>query len=118
MAVRDNEKLAADTCDTVHLATLDNDEAIYLDKLAGQRAVEISSRIGGRKAVGSTGVGKAHARQERGAWCRWCAARPTRSGASSAHAKRTTKKSSLAPVSAGVPHGCLPRARLRFFQPA
>lgn len=53
------ERLAADTCDTVHLATLDNDEVIYLDKLAGQRAVEISSRIGGRKAVCSTGVGKA-----------------------------------------------------------
>jgi DNA-binding IclR family transcriptional regulator len=53
------EKLAADTSDTVHLAILDNDEVIYLDKLAGQRAVEISSRVGGRKAVCSTGVGKA-----------------------------------------------------------
>lgn len=53
------EKLAMETQDTVHLAALDGDEVVYLDKLPGRRPVEISSRIGGRKAVCSTGVGKA-----------------------------------------------------------
>ncbi|MDF3833139.1 IclR family transcriptional regulator [Cupriavidus basilensis] len=53
------ERLAAQTRDTVHLATLIGDEVVYLDKLAGQRAVEISSHIGGRKPVCTTGVGKA-----------------------------------------------------------
>lgn len=53
------EQLAADTADTVHLAVLDNDEVIYLDKVAGRRVIEISSRVGGRKPVCSTGVGKA-----------------------------------------------------------
>lgn len=53
------EKLAMATQDTVHLASFDDGEVAYLDKLPGQRAVEISSRIGGRKPVCSTGVGKA-----------------------------------------------------------
>ncbi|MGT2432163.1 IclR family transcriptional regulator [Cupriavidus basilensis] len=53
------ERLAAQTRDTVHLAALIGDEVVYLDKLAGQRAVEISSHIGGRKPVCTTGVGKA-----------------------------------------------------------
>ncbi len=53
------EQLAAATSDTVHLAIREGDEVVYLDKLPGQRAVEISSRIGGRKPIFSTGVGKA-----------------------------------------------------------
>jgi len=53
------EQLAAQTRDTVHLAALVDDEVIYLDKLPGQRAVEISSRIGGRNPITTTGVGKA-----------------------------------------------------------
>ncbi|WP_034303834.1 IclR family transcriptional regulator [Herbaspirillum sp. RV1423] len=53
------EKLAVATQDTVHLAAFEDSEVAYLDKLPGQRSVEISSRIGGRKAVCSTGVGKA-----------------------------------------------------------
>jgi len=53
------EQLAMATQDTVHLASLDGTEVVYLDKLSGQRAVEISSRIGGRKSVCATGVGKA-----------------------------------------------------------
>lgn len=53
------EDLSRETRDTVHLAQLDGWEVAYLDKLRGTRPVEISSRIGGRKPVISTGVGKA-----------------------------------------------------------
>lgn len=53
------ENLSELTKDTVHLAVLEENEVVYLDKLPGQRPVEISSRIGGRKAVCTTGVGKA-----------------------------------------------------------
>ncbi|MGO4329482.1 IclR family transcriptional regulator [Cupriavidus sp. 2TAF22] len=53
------EQLAEQTKDTVHLAQLDGDEIIYLDKIGGQRAISVNSRIGGRKPVCSTGVGKA-----------------------------------------------------------
>ena len=53
------EELANRTHDTIHLAALAHDEVTYLDKIPGKRAVEISSRIGGRKPVCSTGVGKA-----------------------------------------------------------
>lgn len=53
------EALSRQTRDTVHLARLEDGEVSYLDKLGGTRAVEISSRVGGRKPVISTGVGKA-----------------------------------------------------------
>lgn len=54
------EELAAQTQDTVHLAALDEDEGIiYLDKIGGQRPIEVNTRIGGRKPVCSTSVGKA-----------------------------------------------------------
>lgn len=53
------EQLARDTLDTVHLARIEGDSVIYLDKISSQRSVEISSRIGGRKHLISTGVGKA-----------------------------------------------------------
>jgi len=53
------ERLALDTLDTVHLARVEADSVIYLDKISSQRSVEISSRIGGRKPLISTGVGKA-----------------------------------------------------------
>ncbi|HHX88926.1 MAG TPA: IclR family transcriptional regulator [Paracoccus sp.] len=53
------EELSGKTGDTVHLARMENGEVSYLDKLRGNRAVEISSRVGGRKPVVSTGVGKA-----------------------------------------------------------
>lgn len=52
------EQLARDTLDTVHLARIEDDSVIYLDKVSSQRSVEISSRIGGRKPLISTGVGK------------------------------------------------------------
>jgi DNA-binding IclR family transcriptional regulator len=53
------EQLAEQTRDTIHLAQLDGDEIIYLDKIGGQRPINVNSRIGGRKPVCSTGVGKA-----------------------------------------------------------
>lgn len=53
------EQLAEQTRDTVHLAQRDGSEVVYLDKLSGSRLLEVSSRIGGRKPVLTTGVGKA-----------------------------------------------------------
>lgn len=53
------ELLAQSTKDTVHLAILDEDQVVYLDKISGSRAIEVSSRIGARKPICSTGVGKA-----------------------------------------------------------
>lgn len=53
------QRLARETSDTVHLGYAENDQVIYLDKIANRRAVEISSRIGGSKPLISTGIGKA-----------------------------------------------------------
>jgi DNA-binding IclR family transcriptional regulator len=53
------EALAALTEDTVHLGVLDEERALYLDKLPGKRRIEISSRIGDRQPLTSTGLGKA-----------------------------------------------------------
>ncbi len=53
------EWLAGETLDTVHLATLDDDGVVYLDKIGGQRPIEVNSRVGGRKPICTTGVGKA-----------------------------------------------------------
>lgn len=53
------ERLARDTSDTVHLGYAEQDQVIYLDKIASRRAVEISSRIGIGKPLISTGIGKA-----------------------------------------------------------
>lgn len=52
-------RLARETLDTVHLGYAESDLVIYLDKIANQRAVEISSRIGGSKPLITTGIGKA-----------------------------------------------------------
>jgi DNA-binding IclR family transcriptional regulator len=50
----------AEACeDTVHLGILDDDRALYLDKIPGRRRIEISSRVGERHPVSSTGLGKA-----------------------------------------------------------
>jgi len=51
--------LAHATGDTVHLGIRDGDYALYLDKVPGGRRVEISSRIGDRHPMRSTGLGKA-----------------------------------------------------------
>ncbi len=53
------EELAASTEDTVHLGRLDGELALYLDKIPGRRRVDISSRIGDRQPLTSTGLGKA-----------------------------------------------------------
>lgn len=53
------EALATSTNDTVHLGILDEDRALYLDKIQGSRRVEVSSRIGDRQPLRSTGLGKA-----------------------------------------------------------
>lgn len=53
------EQLAAITGDTVHLGILEGTRAQYLDKIHGSRRVEISSRIGERQPLRSTGLGKA-----------------------------------------------------------
>ncbi|MBA2589123.1 MAG: IclR family transcriptional regulator [Alphaproteobacteria bacterium] len=53
------EALAATTGDTVHLGVLDGRRALYLDKISGSRRVEISSRVGERQPLRSTGLGKA-----------------------------------------------------------
>ncbi|MGC6401097.1 IclR family transcriptional regulator [Sphingomonas sp. FW199] len=53
------ERLAGLTEDTVHIGVIDADRALYLDKIPGRRRVEISSRVGDRQALTSTGLGKA-----------------------------------------------------------
>lgn len=52
------EALATASEDTVHLGRLDQDHALYLDKIPGRRRVEISSRIGDRHPLTLTGLGK------------------------------------------------------------
>lgn len=53
------EALAAATGDTVHLAVVEGARALYLDKIPGRHRVQISSRIGERQPLRSTGLGKA-----------------------------------------------------------
>lgn len=53
------QALAARSDDTVHLGVRDHGRALYLDKVPGRRRVEISSRIGDRHPLTSTGLGKA-----------------------------------------------------------
>lgn len=53
------EALSASTGDTVHLAVLESDTALYLDRMPGRRRIAISSRVGDRRPLSSTGVGKA-----------------------------------------------------------
>ncbi|WOI52404.1 IclR family transcriptional regulator [Parvularcula sp. LCG005] len=53
------EELALATSDTVHLGVIVNDEVLYLDKIPGRRRIVISSHVGERQPVASTGLGKA-----------------------------------------------------------
>src|SRR5215475_8826098 len=53
------ERLALLTEDTVHLGVLDRGRVQYLDKIAGKRRINISSRVGELQPVHSTGLGKA-----------------------------------------------------------
>lgn len=47
------------TNDTVHLGIKDEDKIFYLDKIAGNRAIQLRSQIGDRLPLAGTGVGKA-----------------------------------------------------------
>ncbi|MGR5266204.1 IclR family transcriptional regulator [Vibrio astriarenae] len=51
-------ELAEQTMDTVHLGIKDEDHIFYLDKISGQRPIELRSRIGDRLPLASTGIGK------------------------------------------------------------
>ena len=53
------ERLWEELEDTVHLGVLEDDRAHYLDKLTGRRRINISSRVGDRQPIRSTGLGKA-----------------------------------------------------------
>jgi DNA-binding IclR family transcriptional regulator len=53
------ERLSSSTGDTVHMGVLDGDQALYLDKVPGRRRITISSRVGDRQPLSSTGLGKA-----------------------------------------------------------
>jgi DNA-binding IclR family transcriptional regulator len=53
------ERLALLTEDTVHLGVLERGRVQYLDKIAGKRRINISSRVGELQPVHSTGLGKA-----------------------------------------------------------
>lgn len=46
------------TGENVHLAILDGDKALYIEKVAGQKSVPVISRVGDRLPLHSTGVGK------------------------------------------------------------
>ena len=53
------ERLWTQLGDTIHLGVLEENRALYLDKLTGRRRINISSRVGERQPVRSTGLGKA-----------------------------------------------------------
>ena len=52
-------ELAEQTSDTVHLGIKDRDKIFYLDKIPGNRAIQLRSQIGDRLPLVGTGVGKA-----------------------------------------------------------
>ena len=53
------EALSDQSDDTVHLGVREGDRALYLDKISGNRRVEVQSRVGERQPLRSTGLGKA-----------------------------------------------------------
>ncbi|MCR8551037.1 IclR family transcriptional regulator [Salipiger sp. P9] len=53
------EALAAATGDTVHLARLEGQNVVYLDKLSSRRPMEIRTSVGSIRPAVTTGVGKA-----------------------------------------------------------
>lgn len=53
------ERLAQATLDTIHLGVRDGDDVLYIDKIPGQRGLEMRSRVGHRMPLASTGIGKA-----------------------------------------------------------
>ncbi|MDF2705138.1 IclR family transcriptional regulator [Nonomuraea muscovyensis] len=52
-------RLSEEFAETVHMATLDGAEVVYLDKVETVRAITMTSVVGGRNAAHATGVGKA-----------------------------------------------------------
>ncbi len=52
------EQLAISSEETVHLAVLDRNEIMYIDKVDSQKAVRMASFVGSRAPVHSTSVGK------------------------------------------------------------
>jgi len=53
------QTLADETLDTIHLGVRDGDDVLYIDKIPGQRGLEMRSRVGHRMPLASTGIGKA-----------------------------------------------------------
>ncbi|KAF1048346.1 IclR family transcriptional regulator [Xylophilus sp.] len=53
------DELARHTGDTIHLVERDGDEALYIEKIAGTRGLQMRSRVGQRMPLAYTGVGKA-----------------------------------------------------------
>lgn len=53
------EELSRETRETVHLAKLQNDRILYIDKVEGSRPIHMGSLIGKRNPLYCTGVGKA-----------------------------------------------------------
>jgi DNA-binding IclR family transcriptional regulator len=52
------EELSQESGETIHLAILDRDEVVYIDKIDGRQAVQMASRVGFRMPVHSTALGK------------------------------------------------------------
>ncbi len=52
-------KLAAETNITAHLAVLATDEAVYIDRAEGAGAIRLTTYVGCRRPLHSTGIGKA-----------------------------------------------------------
>jgi DNA-binding IclR family transcriptional regulator len=53
------ERLGAETRDTVHLGVRSGADVLYLDKVPGQRGLEMRSRVGQRMKMAVTGIGRA-----------------------------------------------------------
>jgi len=52
------QDLSATTGENVHIAVLDGDHALYIDRISGRRAVPVVSKPGARLPLHATGVGK------------------------------------------------------------
>ncbi|MBB2154891.1 IclR family transcriptional regulator [Gluconacetobacter diazotrophicus] len=53
------ERLGAETRDTVHVGVRSGADILYLDKIPGQRGLEMRSRVGQRMRLALTGIGRA-----------------------------------------------------------
>ena len=52
------QDLSATTGENVHIAVLDGDRALYIDRISGRRSVPVVSKPGARLPLHATGVGK------------------------------------------------------------